>query len=416
MPVYNGAEFLHKSIGSVANQTLKDLELICVDDGSSDNSLEVLKDLSDEYDFIKIVTQENQGSGPARNNGIKNACGEYIAFLDADDEFYDDEALERMYYANQDNVEMIAANMVMIDNDDNLVDNFFYQSNDYMFFSEEQFIEPKDYGAPLSFYKNIFNRKFIVENNIYFPSLRRGQDPPFLAKILTLIDKIQAVPVNLYGHHFDVAGGVAVKLNTYDKQKEYIKHFKDTCDILEKGGLKNLADFYKIHMFRFLTWKENIFNPDIFEIFNEIWGINYSSFDKTDFNYTRFIIPAKFYFVLKFDSEEFFSKVNKEFLQINIYDTKAINEIVLNYYLLVILSYSLDDLKSNCDKILNNNLKFKKEFMEYKIRKFLFNLGINSSPVVEQNAKFVISNNPIWKCESLTKNELKTCYKLIDIQ
>ena len=99
MPTYNGAEFLKRSIESVSKQTLKDLELICVDDGSTDNSLEVLNNLSNQYDFIKIITQENAGSGSARNNGIKNSVGEYIAFLDADDEFFDDDALERMVNA-----------------------------------------------------------------------------------------------------------------------------------------------------------------------------------------------------------------------------------------------------------------------------------------------------------------------------
>lgn len=414
MPVYNGAEFLQKSIESVANQTLKDLELICVDDGSSDNSLEVLNDLSKKYDFIKIITQENQGAGPARNNGIRNACGEYIAFLDADDEFYDDDALEKMYDANHNNAKMIAANLVMIDNDDNLVDNFFYNMNDYMFFDKEEMIEPKDYGAPLSFYKNIFNREFLIENNIFFPSLRRGQDPPFLAKILTLINKIQGVSTNLYGHHYRVGGGAEMKIDTYEKQKGYIKHFKDTCDILAEGGLKELSDFYKIHLFRYLTRDEVIFDTEVYEMFDEMFGIDNDTFDESDFNYTKFIVPAKFYFIDKYDSEEYFKKVNKDFLQINIYDTYSINEIILNFYLLVIYSYSLDDLKSNCAKILSNNLKFKKEFMEFKINKFLFNLNINSSPIVEQNAKFVISNNPIWKCSSLSKNELKRCYKLID--
>ena len=71
MPVYNGYNFLEKSIESVAKQTLKDVELICIDDGSTDKSLELLNELSEKYGFIKILTQKNQGSGIARNNGIK---------------------------------------------------------------------------------------------------------------------------------------------------------------------------------------------------------------------------------------------------------------------------------------------------------------------------------------------------------
>ena len=82
MPVYNAVDFLEKSISSIVNQTLNDVEVICVDDGSTDNSLDKLEELKIEYDIIKIISQNNQGSGKARNTGLKNASGEYIAFFD----------------------------------------------------------------------------------------------------------------------------------------------------------------------------------------------------------------------------------------------------------------------------------------------------------------------------------------------
>ena len=81
MPVYNGEKYLEKTCLNLSKQTLTDIELICVNDGSTDNSLNILEKLADKYDFIKIINQENQGSGVARNNGIENAIGEYIAFF-----------------------------------------------------------------------------------------------------------------------------------------------------------------------------------------------------------------------------------------------------------------------------------------------------------------------------------------------
>ena len=80
MPVYNASEFLNMSINSLIKQSFNDLELICVDDGSTDNSLEILNKFSSKYDFIKVIRQKNMGSGKARNNGIDNASGDYIAF------------------------------------------------------------------------------------------------------------------------------------------------------------------------------------------------------------------------------------------------------------------------------------------------------------------------------------------------
>ena len=82
MPVYNDANRLNKSITSIINQSLDNIELICVNDGSQDNSLEILNDFADKYDFIKVLSQENQGSGKARNYGMSEATGDYIGFLD----------------------------------------------------------------------------------------------------------------------------------------------------------------------------------------------------------------------------------------------------------------------------------------------------------------------------------------------
>ena len=413
MPIYNGAEFLKRSIESVSKQTLKDLELICVDDGSTDNSVEVLNNLSNQYDFIRIITQENAGSGSARNNGIKNAKGDYIAFLDADDEIFDEDALERMVNSNTTDAEMVSANLLMIDGDE-IADNFFYTLNDYRCFLKEELIKPQDYGAPLSFYKNIFKREFLIDNDIFFPDFRRGQDPPFLAKILTLIDRIQGVPVNLYGHHFLVAGGAENKINTPEKLRGYIQHFKDTCDILADGGLKDLSDFYKIHLFRYLTRDESLYNEEVYELFDEMFGIENPTFDESDFNYVRFIVLAYFYFIIKWDSEEFYIKANKKFLTFNIYDTYAITDDIIDKYLLVVYSYSFEDFKSNYEKYLANNLRFIEKFMKYKMEKFVFNLEINPTEVVKENTRNAIQNYPVWKNRLIKKDVMKKCYSILN--
>ena len=96
MPVFNDEEYLSESIDSILQQTLKDLEVICVNDGSTDGSLEILNDYSKRHDFIKVFTKENEGSGIARNFALTKATGEFIAFLDSDDIFINEKALELM--------------------------------------------------------------------------------------------------------------------------------------------------------------------------------------------------------------------------------------------------------------------------------------------------------------------------------
>ena len=85
IPLYNKEHYIEATIKSVLNQTCQDFEVLVVDDGSSDNSLELARKY--ECDKVRVIAQENQGVSVARNTGILNARGEYIAFLDADDEW-----------------------------------------------------------------------------------------------------------------------------------------------------------------------------------------------------------------------------------------------------------------------------------------------------------------------------------------
>lgn len=85
IPCYNGEAFLYRCVESVVNQTYKVFQIILVDDGSTDNSLDVMRDLAHKYSNVKIVTQPNLGLSSARNTGIRNSESELVAFLDVDD-------------------------------------------------------------------------------------------------------------------------------------------------------------------------------------------------------------------------------------------------------------------------------------------------------------------------------------------
>ena len=85
IPVYNVEKYLGRCLDSVVNQTFTDIEIICINDGSSDNSLEILKRYAQRDRRIKIFTQENSGLSASRNVGMKYASGDYIYFIDSDD-------------------------------------------------------------------------------------------------------------------------------------------------------------------------------------------------------------------------------------------------------------------------------------------------------------------------------------------
>ena len=238
MPVYNEEQYLKKSIQSVLNQTLKNIELIIVDDGSEDDSLKIIKGFAKKYKNIRIFTQKNQGSGKARNKAIKEAKGEYIGFLDADDFFIDTDALEKLYnHAKYNNADMVSGNIKLVDQNDELL-----PFKDLPYFYDYGEILPEHYGMPWAFYKNIYKKEFLVKNRIYFPDLLRGQDPVFLAEILSLIDKIFVVPTDVYAYLY-ING--AKQCNTYKKRHDHIMHYKMVFEYLKNPKFSEV-----VHRFR----------------------------------------------------------------------------------------------------------------------------------------------------------------------
>jgi len=96
IPVYNTEDYLKQCLDSLVNQSLENIEIICINDGSTDNSLNILQDYAAKDSRIKIIDKKNEGQSVARNMGFKEASGEYIAFVDSDD-YIDLDAYEKLY-------------------------------------------------------------------------------------------------------------------------------------------------------------------------------------------------------------------------------------------------------------------------------------------------------------------------------
>lgn len=286
MPAYNVSKYLYDSIESIKKQTFKDVEIVCVDDGSTDDTLEILKQMKKDYDKIKIVHQENAGPGIARNTGIENSNGDYIAFLDADDIFLDETALEKMYRdAKKYDADMVAANLRRINPDYTLDEYYDFINSKFNYFYKEGLYESEDYGIPFAFYKNIYKRSFINKHNITFPDMRAGEDPIFMVNVLVNLDKFPALPIDLYGYNHSLGGGVNEKINTYERKYDYIKHFKDSFDILKKDNEKRILQGYKHEFLNYIIYSDNMQDEDIQKILEELFENYEDYFDKGDYGY-----------------------------------------------------------------------------------------------------------------------------------
>lgn len=161
VPIYNVERYLEKCLFSLVNQTLKDIEIILVNDGSTDSSLLIAQSFSNKYKNIKIIIQENGGLSSARNTGIKNANSEFLAFIDSDD-YIDLTMIERMY------------NTAILQNADIVVCDMKYVFNDHESFSSGgSFIsfraseEPELIGINNSACNKLFKSNLF--DDVYFP-------------------------------------------------------------------------------------------------------------------------------------------------------------------------------------------------------------------------------------------------------
>lgn len=96
LTVYNAESYIEGCLDMITGQTLRDIQIICVDDGSTDNSSQIIEQYAQKDDRIVLIREKNAGAGPARNRGMQEATGKYILFLDCDD-FYEPEMVEKAF-------------------------------------------------------------------------------------------------------------------------------------------------------------------------------------------------------------------------------------------------------------------------------------------------------------------------------
>ena len=190
VPVYNCEKYLTACLNSLVQQSYNDLEIICVDDGSTDQSHDILTRYARQDKRIKIYQQENQGVAAARNTALKYATGTWLAFCDSDDTVPLD-AYQRLYKAAK-KVDVVIGD--------------FYDMDDY---GAKYKIATKAKHKNNLFYAlfkipcvwtKLIRRKFVEENELYFPNVRLGEDVIFLAKLAILAPRYRVISEPVYNH------------------------------------------------------------------------------------------------------------------------------------------------------------------------------------------------------------------------
>lgn len=242
IPVYNAEKYLRDTLESVMKQTFRNIEILCVDDGSTDHSLEIMLDCSDRDDRIKILHQKEESAGAAlaRNLGLKSATGEYVIFLDADDLFEPD-LIEISYQtAKEKNADVVTfgASFYHSGTNTDLYDPIW--RIDSVFF-ENAVINPTDFPTSLfqrfrgSAWVYLFRRKYIVERGISFYPVYVTDDIEFTYMALACADRITAVDRRLVHYRRDAVNNQTSALSRHPETGWMaFTHFRRA---LEEAGL-----------------------------------------------------------------------------------------------------------------------------------------------------------------------------------
>ncbi len=197
IPVHNAGRYLEECLDSVVGQTLEPIEILCVNDGSTDNSGELLSQYSKKYTNIVVIEQENRGAGAARNRALRSARGQYAAFMDADDYYSNKDVLKEMYTAAQDNqVDICGGNMVCL-----------YEGRQrevrWAISDENRKIKYTDYQGYMGFTCYIYRTDFLRRNDIWFPEQNVFEDPPFFVEALISAEEFYKIGKTTYVYRKD---------------------------------------------------------------------------------------------------------------------------------------------------------------------------------------------------------------------
>lgn len=198
---------MRECLNSILNQTIKDIEIICINDGSTDGSLSILEEYTGKDQRVIVVTQKNQGQGSARNEGLEMARGQYILFVDPDDFLIQSNALEKLFDLFQNNV----CDIVQFDwteyNESNKSCKIRYLSDrlkklGYSNLKKRGYYSWKNIQKTClqtaQVWDKCYSRKFIVAHSIKFSLIRNGEDHLFSNMALLLSDRVYYLDENIY--------------------------------------------------------------------------------------------------------------------------------------------------------------------------------------------------------------------------
>jgi len=236
IPIYNVEKYLRECLNSVVNQTFKNIEIICVNDGSLDNSLSIIEEFAQKDSRIFVINKENGGYASAINTGLNIAKGEFIQIVESDD-YCSATMCEDLYNKiAQTDTDLVTSDFYFLDKNKTKVCKYLRESEQNIEFFNlttlPYIIEKQAYP-----WKSLYRKSFLDKNNIRMLEDGNGsyEDQPWNAMVLNCAKKILYVNKPLYYYRLDANGSSTN--NGKRSMVNYIKRKEQTKKILEQNSL-----------------------------------------------------------------------------------------------------------------------------------------------------------------------------------
>lgn len=251
IPVYNSEAYLKECLESVIHQTLQNIEIICVDDGSTDASMNILQEYVQKDERFKILEQRHLGGGAARNLGLKVAEGEYLSFLDSDD-FFELDMLEKIYLRCSEKKADVGVFGVMCYHQATGAQNYEAAGLRKEYLPDKEVFMWSDFPEYVfnSFHNwawnKLFLREFVLKNQIYFQEIKRTNDLLFTNKAMILASRIVILDEALA--HYRIQIKDSCQSTNYLYSEDFFLAFQALMQFLKEYGIwDQVAMSYRNH-------------------------------------------------------------------------------------------------------------------------------------------------------------------------
>lgn len=244
VPVYNNEKFVETCIWSLCRQTYQNLEILVINDGSSDNSGQILERMAEKDERIRLIHQKNAGVSAARNKGVELAEGEYLTFVDGDD-YVSTDYIEKFYEcAKKRKAELVICGVTYVEEDGRILKKI--QPGEYRRFEKEE------WAARISAVGSHFYKRSLWEKyRIRFQEGERGEDMPISLLFSALCDKICTLPQ--CGYYYVQHSSSA--MHQFRGLKNYrlpYQALENAIVQVQKEGVVNSTEYYEWFVIRIL--------------------------------------------------------------------------------------------------------------------------------------------------------------------